>query len=66
MGGAFPWDDSKRLQSSNKTLLNPEYRAEQFPKDVYESVVVLFCNFCQLNVNWKSVDICKDILRSME
>lgn len=51
----------KKQQNSS---LTPKYRAEQFPNDLYMSVDMLFCKYCQHKVDWKHVDMCKDHMRS--
>uniref|UniRef100_A0A3Q2P9V1 Uncharacterized protein n=1 Tax=Fundulus heteroclitus TaxID=8078 RepID=A0A3Q2P9V1_FUNHE len=33
------------------TMLSPEYRAEQFPRDFYVSGELLFCKFCQYSID---------------
>lgn len=35
------------------SLLAPKYRAEQFQNDLYMSDHMLFCQFCQHDVDWK-------------
>lgn len=45
-------------------LLRQKHRAERFLKDFYTSGEMLFCKFCQQNVDWKHVDTYKEHLRS--
>lgn len=50
----------KKLQNSLHTL---KHRAKQVP-NIYTSVDVLYCKFCQDNVNCKNAATCKDHLQS--
>lgn len=38
---------------------SPKYRAEPFPSDSYASGDELYFKFCQHNVVWKCIDVCK-------
>uniref|UniRef100_A0A8C7JTI3 Uncharacterized protein n=1 Tax=Oncorhynchus kisutch TaxID=8019 RepID=A0A8C7JTI3_ONCKI len=62
---------SKRLSrtakssKTRKTLtLTPKFRAEQYPKDYYESGDKLFCKVCQHTIDWTRKNTCDDHLKS--
>lgn len=42
--------------------LTPKYKTEQFPNYFYASGDLLYCKFCQYNINRKSVNMYKDHL----
>lgn len=55
----------KRQKNYKTCYFSQTYRAERFPSDFYASGDLLFCKFCQNNVDWKHADACKGHLWSL-
>lgn len=60
MGGTTHVSPAKSAEQLQNLLLTSKYRGERFPIYIYASGDMLFSKFCQHDVDWWCVDVCKD------